>query len=289
MRSNIWTPSVLVGVLILFAFATCGTTSPPPAGVRLVFGFVPSESMADLVERYEPLASYLTDMTGIGIDLFISRDYLGVVKAMNSGFVDLAYVGALPYVLAHLESGAIPIAGFVFGGRRFYRSVIITHEDSGITSLEDLRGSAFGFVDVGSTSGYLYPLALLLAEHINPERDFDSITFTGGHDSLVQAILDRDLDAGATRESSFSGAGMSSVVVLATSEPIVNPCIAVSPSVDPELVAAIAAALHAMHNDPDGLEVLSRLGADRFVPVLDSEYDPVRDVVRILDLDLYDQ
>jgi len=53
--------------------------------------------------------------------------------------------------------------------------VIISLKTASIHSLKDLNGKRFAFVDYQSASGYLYPMALLEKNGLNPEKNFSRI------------------------------------------------------------------------------------------------------------------
>jgi phosphonate transport system substrate-binding protein len=80
-----------------------------------------------------------------------------------------------------------------------YYSVMVARADSGIKSLDDLKGKKLGFADPNSTSGYLIP-SIELPEMYNVDIDtyFSSATFQGGHENNVLAVLNGDVDAGVT-------------------------------------------------------------------------------------------
>jgi ABC-type phosphate/phosphonate transport system substrate-binding protein len=74
----------------------------------------------------------------------------------------------------------------------------VARTELGISSLEDLKGLRFGFVDEHSASGYLYPLGFLISGGLGPQRNFREIVFTGRHDSLMSHLIAGRIDAGAT-------------------------------------------------------------------------------------------
>ena len=77
-----------------------------------------------------------------------------------------------------------------------YQGLILTRADSRIRSLADLKGKTFCYVNKGSTSGYLYPRALLRQAGLDPDTDFASKSF--GHDHLnTLRLLDRGECQGA--------------------------------------------------------------------------------------------
>jgi phosphonate transport system substrate-binding protein len=70
--------------------------------------------------------------------------------------------------------------------------------DSGITSLEQMRGRTMAWADPNSASGYLIPRAAMRAQGINPESFFGRSGFAGGHEQAIVAVLGRQFDAGVT-------------------------------------------------------------------------------------------
>ena len=79
-----------------------------------------------------------------------------MIEAMRSNHVEVAYLGPFSYVLG---TTVAPIEAFATAetaksGRTYYHSQIITRKDSGIKTIEDLKGKTFAFVDPSSTSGH---------------------------------------------------------------------------------------------------------------------------------------
>jgi phosphonate transport system substrate-binding protein len=70
--------------------------------------------------------------------------------------------------------------------------------DSGITSLEQMRGRSMAWADPNSASGFLIPRAALRQAGISPETFFGRTGFAGGHEQAIVAVLGRQFDAGVT-------------------------------------------------------------------------------------------
>ncbi len=114
-------------------------------------------------------------------------------------------MGALPYVLARDQIGAEVILGEVYRGRSVYTGRIFVRKDSGIATLEQLRGKTIAFADPLSESGYLYPLDLfvaagLLERSADPATFFGTVYFAGGYQQAVQAVANGFVDAAAASE-----------------------------------------------------------------------------------------
>ncbi|PRO66297.1 aliphatic sulfonate ABC transporter substrate-binding protein [Alkalicoccus urumqiensis] len=61
------------------------------------------------------------------------------IEALDTGVIDLGYVGPGPAINYYLSSGDIVLVGAAANGA----TLIVSREDSGITSLEDMAGSSF--------------------------------------------------------------------------------------------------------------------------------------------------
>ncbi len=89
----------------------------------------------------------------------------------------------------HIE----PVASPEVNGSARYNGLIIT---KAFNSLNELRGSKFGFVDEKSASGYLYAKAFLEDERLFSR--LGEMKFLGSHDKVIEAVDSGDIDAGAT-------------------------------------------------------------------------------------------
>jgi ABC-type phosphate/phosphonate transport system substrate-binding protein len=132
-----------------------------------------------------------------------------------------------------------------------YQGLILTRADSRIRSLADLKGKTFCYVNKGSTSGYLYPRALLRQAGVDPDTDFASKSF--GHDHLnTLRLLDRGECQGAAvyakilETGSKHGMPSERFHQLASTERIPYDAYSVLAKTPPEEVAAIQSALLAL-------------------------------------------
>ncbi len=166
---------------------------------KIVFAAVPSEQNERLQESYQATIDILEAELGVTIEFFQAADYAGVIEAMIAKKVDVAQFGPFSYVIAKANGAEIePIGAMVSekGGEPGYQSYGITQSSNAeIDGLEDFAGRKVCFVDPGSTSGFLYPSAGLLAANIDPESGVKGI-FAGGHDASAISVAKGDCEAG---------------------------------------------------------------------------------------------
>jgi phosphonate transport system substrate-binding protein len=244
------------GILLTLALALAPTAQ---ASEPLRIAFIAYENPDQLIEDVRPVVAYLEKALDRPIQHFVATDYAAVVEALKGGTADVGFMGPLQYVLAHRQAGAVPLLGEIYSGSPVYHSRIFVRKDSGIRTLEDLKGKTIAFTDPISSSGYLYPLeifrdAQLLPAGQAPESFFRRLYFAGGDEQALRAVLNRFVDAAGIGQYSFNllrADERDQVVSIAESEPIPSHCVVARKGLDAASVAQLKAALLAL-NDPQG-------------------------------------
>jgi hypothetical protein len=148
----------LVGITLI-ATGAC-TRKEQPLGsaenpVKLFF--VPSVDAKVLAEKGELVKKYLETETGLKFAISVPTSYVAVVESFGTSRADVAAINTFGYLLANEKYGAQALITFIRYGSDTYQAQIIAKADSKISSLKDLAGKKFAFVDPASTSGYLLP------------------------------------------------------------------------------------------------------------------------------------
>lgn len=285
----------IVALVILLTFIMILTTA---CGAKedkdtLVMGFVPLVDADKLVESLEPLSEMLTESMGREVKEFTATNYVGVVEGLGSGQVDFGIIPPFAYALANKESGAeVILTALDDKGTSGYYSVILTRNDSGIESLEDLRGKNIAFVDPSSTSGYLFPGALLIENGIDLENDI-TYQYSGGHDKSLQLLLNGDVDAIATfehiltrYEEEFPGAS-EEIKEIAKTELIPGVSVTVSADMDEETKAKLKETLLGLDQMPGAKELMADLfNIHGFAETSAYDYEVIRKTAEVMDVEL---
>jgi phosphonate transport system substrate-binding protein len=288
---------IIVLLVLTLALPGCGTNSRLEQGGAsgetkvLHMGLIPAKDSTDMLKSYRLLIAYLEKNTGLKIELSVLEDYSAVIRSMRSGQLDLALYGPFSYIMAAELANAEAFVVEVRESGANYKSIIVAHKDSGISKLEDLRGKRFAFVDPASTSGNLVPRAQLKSLGIIPERDFSNTIFAGGHDAVEVAVRDKKVDAGADHDFNYSmmvSKGQISphdIKIIWESEPIPGSLFAFRKDLPEDIKKRIKEAFLIVHSESPG----SIGGVGKvlmYVETSDSDYDVIRDVTKMLDLDL---
>ena len=251
----------------------------------------PSQKPTDLLATGDEFGRVLTKLTGIPVRVTVASDYAAVIEALRNRTADLAFVHPGGYVLASREAKATIVVRNLWHGKSSFTSRIFVRKDSGIKSVEELRGRTIAFVDPTSSSGYIYPMVLLMQRGLVKNRDpktfFKDVVFLGGHDATMRALLNGHVDAIASfdlaREQYLKDpAERERVVFVAETPEIPEAGICARPGLDPATLGKIRAALLQIRA-PEYAELLKRLyEIDGFAPAEDRDYDPVRAAIELL-------
>ena len=159
----------------------------------LIFAYAPLEDPAVYEEVFAEFVAYLSETLGRPVRWFGVKSYAAQVEAMRAGRLHISGFASGAVQDAVNTAGFIPQTAMgTENGMIGYRMEIIVHKDSGINSVEDLKGKTIPFVSESSGSGYFAPRALLYEEFdMLPNRDYD-VTFSGSHENSILGVLHKD-------------------------------------------------------------------------------------------------
>ena len=183
------------------------------------FGDVPWKDPTLLSAGYKNLMEYLSKGLSAklgaerNIYLNITKDYNTLLEDLKGHYISFASLNPATYAQVlmdqefkqDIEYLATTTANTDQGAGTFYTSYIVALKSSGITSIQQLKEKVFGFVSERSTSGFKYPLKTLRDE-IDPINDLSKCFFLGGHEKVIQALVDGTIDAGAIGEHALTAA-----------------------------------------------------------------------------------
>lgn len=164
-------------------------------------GFLGDEAAQDILTRNTCLKDYVEAAYNVPAKMFTFKDYAGTMESMLGGNLDYAWFGSSGYAGMYLEdpNAVVPVLTRMQpSGDTGYYSVMVTMKNSGINSLDDMKGKSLGFADPNSTSGYLIPSIELVDEVGELDKFFAKTGFMGGHENGVLAVLNGDVDASVT-------------------------------------------------------------------------------------------
>jgi len=260
----------------------------PRALSPVSFGVIPLEDAVVQKGKWQPFMDHVSQGLGVPVELSITTSYAALVEAQRSNFVTVGYYGALAFLFAEQQVGAVPIAVDSPDGVKptGYHALLLAGKDSPVKTVQEIRGQDFTFVDPGSTSGYLFPSVMLIEEGMDPKTDIKA-RFAGNHANSILAIAKGQVPCGATNNLSVNTAIRNGVivadelVVLKESEPIPNGPYAVSSDFDPTATAKL---IEVMTGFADAEALKSMEHGGPLIPAQTEMYDFVRRAAKAVNL-----
>lgn len=173
---------------------------------------LPLYSPLTIYKRYDPLMRYLSEKTGYEFKLIIPKNFEEFIEIVSSGKVHFSYQN--PYAFS-IVSKKYPIKALAITvgedctteegvcGNDKFRGIIITRKDSGINTLEDLKGKRIMIVSPKSAGGFLSQKLYLEKMGFNLQRDFKLID-AKRQEKVIIGVYRGDADAGFIREAALS-------------------------------------------------------------------------------------
>ncbi len=162
----------------------------------LRFGLIPRGEEGGETER--ELLAATAEALGREVGLHRAADYRGLLAGLEHGVVDVTWLP--PFVAARALRAKLvePVAMVVRDGDASYRSALVARAGSSIRGLSDLRDLRVAWVDRESASGYGILRAALVAAGVQLTHAFATETFLRSHAAVARAVLQGQVDVGAT-------------------------------------------------------------------------------------------
>ena len=160
------------------------------------------------LKMWSPTADYLTALIPGYSFVVVPLGFHEIGPSVKNNAVDFVLANTAIYVelealygitrLATLKNQGVEGAHTRFGG------VIFCREDrEDIRDIEDIKGKSFMAVEENSLGGWRIAELELRKRGIDPATDFMSMQFGGTHDRVVDAVANRQVDAGTVRTDSL--------------------------------------------------------------------------------------
>jgi len=295
---------ILTALLLLSA---CGTENSRLAKANRKLGskqnpikmfFVPSLEAGKVVQSGEAIAEFLRKETGYRFKVAVPTSYAAVIEALGTYQADITWLPTYAYVLAKQKYDAEVKLMTVRNSLTKYRGQFVAKSNSKIKTLADIEGKIVAYTDAASTSGYIYPSALLKEQGIEPSQT----RFTGSHNAAILAVYSGTADVACTYWSPPDSTGLpkdareklletkpdvlEKVVPIAFTDWIPNDTVTFRKNMPTELEAKVVKALHDFASSARGKEILRSLyDIDGLDHATDADYDVVRKTLQLMKLD----
>ena len=265
--------SLIVCLLICFVSSAAMPAIASGQPKELLLGIEPEHNIFDQMERYRYLADYLSDQLGVKVKLTIMSRYGEVIKRFKTLKLDGAFLTSYTATMGIKELHLVPVTNPVnLSEESTSQGYIFVRKDSGIRSIMDMKGGNIVFVDPATMEGYLFPLAFLQQHGVKDiNKFFQRQYFSGSHVSAIFAVLDGRADIGAAKDTFYNDLVSKDpsieqeLEIVARSPKVPEVTLCIKSEIDQDLRENLSNVLLNMDKTPDGIKVLQKFKAIRFV------------------------
>lgn len=286
-------------LLLPFLFFSCKQDPLGSKSNPIKIYFTPSVDSGIIKKNSDVFIKFLEKETGQFFKTGIPTSYIAVVEAIGSKRADICVMNSFGYLLANKKYGAKAKLKVIRYGKEYYRGQIIAHVDSNINTIKDIEGKKFAFTDSSSTSGFMFPLKILLDNKITPKNT----TFAMKHDNVVTMIYQKQVDAGATFYSTPSEKGdirdarylvktqfpdvEKKIKIIEITEKIPNDPFVFRKNLPSDIQAKFISALKKFLSTKEGKLAFKNIySVTGVVDADDSDYDNLREIIKTVDIDI---
>lgn len=240
-----------------------------------------------MYQLYQPFLNYLNEKTPYQFEMKLSRVYQDTIDQLGRGEIMIASYGPFSYIKARQKYKVIPmVRALSKEGKPYYLGMVIVRKDSPIQNLGDLRGKSFAFGQVWSTAGHLLPEYYLSKNKIGL-KDLKHYEFLRHHDSVVNAVLKGQFDAGAVKDIIAFKYQKDGLKFIFKTDPIPTVPIVIRVDAPQEMVKSLKSALLSLNPaDPNHQKVMASWDEEfkyGFTEAHDSDYDSIRKILQIVE------
>lgn len=241
------------------------------------FGIFPLHSAVGLSEVYQPLMDAINrQVSGFTVRMEAARDHPTYEAKLRERQFDLAMMAQFQAVAA--EGMGYRIFGRIGGTEA--RGIIFVRKDSGIKTVNDLRGKAISFSSPTAIATLMCKVALLKAG-LNVETDAKPV-YVGTLDSAVMNVYSGLTAAGCVWPPTLQELKRQRPEIVDALEvkwratPVGNVAFAARSDMPEAHRNAIAKVLFDLDKTEQGRLLLARMDIPRIEPANSKTYDPVR-------------
>ena len=270
----------------------------------LVIAIFSGDDPQETGDKLIAVKKYLEGKLKIKVEFVQTTDYTGVIEALRSKKVHMAYLSPFSYVLACRKVDLQPLVNIGLEGKpRSYRSVIVTNKHTGLKSMKDVKlrskDLTLCFTDPASTSGHLIPASYLRSINLDPKNSFKQKLFASSHSASVMTVLAGKVDIGCAwdlalpllKEKGITQEG--DLIVLWQSDPIVSDPIVIRKDISKEFRELVLQTYLAMPKEaPVAFNNLVKLyytetkGLEYMI-AYDSMYNGIRKIAAVEEVNIF--
>ncbi len=263
-------------------FITLLTSSAAVADLNM--GVFPRRPIAKTYKFFKPLAEKLSKELGEPVKLIVAKNFKEFWKGAKSGKYDIVHYNQYHYLLNHKEKGYRVIAVNEEFGSKTLAGALSVRKDSGINSINDLKGKTILFGGGKKAMGsYIAPTAVLKKAGLVAGKDY-TVIFSKNPPSAVIGVYNKAADAAGTGNVILKVKGVtkkidvSQMKILVESEPFIHLVWAVKGDMPTDKASKIQTILTTLKTKAPA--VLKAARVTNFIKASDGDFAKIREIVK---------
>lgn len=280
----------LVFATVLLAFNQPSIAEPiaKPSQPFVVSGVIINSDNAGLISRF---VDYLSKKANYPMHVVYVKKYSELSRVLRNNPKAVGWTCGAPFVQDHKNNGQQLVSIPLFNKKPTYHSVILTQKNRTEKKLSDFKGGILAYSDPRSNSGFLSPKYALFEQGIIMQDHFRLLLNSGNHEGSISALIDGIADVAAVDEyvwDAYLKIYPKINQVLREVErmgPYPFTPIVTGQSVNEKTLRLLSESLLNMPKNEAGRKLLSEFNFDGFVTKSPQFYNPIRDMLKKVDID----
>ncbi len=276
--------TILFSMVSLGTYAETGINSDQ-AHPFVITGVVVNSGASKMIGRF---VAYLSQESGYPMRPVFVSTYSELSSLLREHPYAVGWTCGAPFVEDNTRDGQQLLGVPLLNGKPLYDSLVIRARGREEQSLADFGDQVFAYSDPRSNSGLLVPSYSLAQQGTDIRKHFRLLLHAGNHERSIIALLNGMADVAAIDEyvwieyvKNHPRAGELLEVIERIGPYPFTPLVA-GQSVPPATVDRLRASLTGMQNSSRGKKFLEEFGFDGFVEQPVSFYQPIEDMMEVL-------
>lgn len=271
------TVKYISSLIIILGFMTQVFASGNSDSGEYKFGVFPYLSAARMDNIYAPVSAELSKKLNHKVKFRTSSTFKKFLTKLKAEYYDIALIQPFWYPIAVDKKGYIPLLKM----EEPFVSLIMTLSDSKIRSIEDLRGKIIATPPAFVPVVHMARRALI-TKGIVPGKDVIFKAFKSVDSCFQQVLIGK---ASACVAPPFAPAVFEKAMniklrTLLKSTGIPNLALVIHPRVPDQIRLKINKIIMSWSQDNKGKKLLNSMQTKQFVPIIDKDYDVVRQFIK---------
>jgi len=247
---------VCAWLLALTAQAAC--LGDPQASKTYFFDVVPQYNASKIYSTWAPVLQRVGKEAGLCFDLRVAANIPDFEHVLLRGDAQFAFVNPYHAVLAFQKKKYAPLLA---DGHELLTGILVIRKDSGIASVEALKGKAVAFPAPNAFAASL----LIRAELARKQVDIQPV-FVKNHSNVYRAVIAGDMKAGGGVNNTLNSEApeiQDKLMVLYETQAYSPHPVVTHPSIPSEVRAKFLKAMLSLTQDAEGQKLLDGININQ--------------------------